>query len=122
MCRAGKSFGAGDLDRRHPQPLDIPRMPDRPEPDPIINLEQLLPFTPQREQQDAFAVVDPSDGAAPGELMFDILTPIGDGFDPAVRFFDHTMNRKQKSSTKSSTRNSRTKSLNAGKIFTAPRV
>ena len=55
----------------------------------VADFKQLLPLAPEGEKQDAIAIAERGDGAAPGELMLDVFAPVGDGFDPAVGLFDH---------------------------------
>ena len=64
-------------------------MPNRSHRDPIVDLEKFLARLTKREKQNAFAVTQRRDGTTGGELPFDVLAPVGDGFDPTIRLFDH---------------------------------
>src|SRR4029078_11646671 len=64
-------------------------MPDRSHRDPIVDLEKFLARLAKREKQNAFAVTYRRDWTAGGELPFDVLAPVGNGFDPTIRLFDH---------------------------------
>src|SRR3954471_9668656 len=87
--RARESFGAGQLDRSHPQPLDIARMPDRPHRDAIVNLEQFLPRFSQGQKKNSVPVPY-RDNRTPGrKLRLDVLGAVRDRFDPTIRLLDH---------------------------------
>ena len=65
-------------------------MPNGPHGDAVVHLENLLPLAPERAHQDAALIIQRNDGTARGDLGFDVLAPVGDGFDEAERFFNHT--------------------------------
>ena len=89
MRGAGETFRAGEFDGGHAQTLDVARMPDGAHRDAVVDLENLLPLAAHGEEQDAIAIRECGDRAAAGELVFDILAPVRDGFDPTIGLFDH---------------------------------
>src|ERR1700757_1815597 len=64
-------------------------MPNRSHRDPVVNLEKFLASLTKRNKQNAFAVTQRRDGTTGRELPFYVLAPVGDGFDPTIRLFDH---------------------------------
>ena len=90
VCRrAGEPFCAGQLNCRHSQPLDVPRMPDGSHRDAVVYLENFLPRLADSEKQNAIAKSERCDGTPRSELRFKVLAAVGDRFDPTIRFFDH---------------------------------
>jgi len=71
--RARETFAAGQLDRSHPQSLDIARMPDRAHRDAIVNLEQFLRVFFEGQKENSVPVPE-RDNRAPGrKLRLDVL-------------------------------------------------
>ena len=64
-------------------------MPNRSHRDPVVNLEKFLARLAKRDKQNAFPLTQRRDGTTGRELSFDVLAPVGDGFDPTIRLFDH---------------------------------
>src|SRR6266567_3351847 len=64
-------------------------MPNPSHCDSIVDLEKFLARLAKREKQNAFSITQRRDGTAGGELPFDVLAPVGDGFDPTIRLLDH---------------------------------
>ena len=87
--RTREPFRARQLDRGHPQPLDVPRMSNRPHCDAIVNFENLLPGPPYRDKKDTISVTQGGNRAARRELRFNVFAAIRDRLDPPIRFFDH---------------------------------
>src|SRR5437868_7178474 len=86
---AREAFGACQLDRRHPQPLDIAGMSNRAHGNSIVNLEKFLPRLPEGEEKDPVAVPESHNRAAAGQLRFNVFRAVRDRFNPAIRLFDH---------------------------------
>src|SRR5438045_366885 len=87
--RAGETFGAGQLDGRHPQSFDVAGVTNRAHGNAIVNLEEFLSRLAQRNKQDAIAITERGDRAARGELRLNVFAPVRDRFDPAIRLLDH---------------------------------
>ncbi len=68
-------------------------MSDGSEGDAVVDFENFLPLAPEREHEDAALVVQRDDRAAGGNLVFDVLAPVGDGLDKAERFLNHANER-----------------------------
>src|SRR4051794_4794146 len=88
-CGTRESLGAGQFDGSHPQPFDVPRVSDGAHRDPVVNLEKFLPRFAEREKQDPVPIPQGYNWTAAGQLRLDVLRPIRNRFDPAVRLFDH---------------------------------
>src|SRR3954468_4008186 len=84
-----ETFGARQLNRRHSQPFDVPRVTDRAHGNPIVNFENLLSRTSEREKQDPAGITQCRNRAARRQLRLDIFATVGDRFDPAIWLFDH---------------------------------
>src|SRR5262249_4175191 len=90
ICRRpGEPFGAGQFDRRHSQSLDISGVTNRTHRNPIVDLKNLLARLTYSEKQNAISIAERCDRTARSKLRFDVLAPVGDGFNPTVRFFNH---------------------------------
>src|SRR3954470_24067585 len=85
----GEPFRAGELNGRHAQAFDIPRMTNRSHGDAIVNLEQFLPCPSQSKKQNSIPITESDDRAAGRELGLDVLAAVRDRLDPAIRLFDH---------------------------------
>ena len=55
----------------------------------IVNLKDFLSRLAERDKENSITVPDRRDRAPRGQLCFDVLAPVGDRFDPAIRLFDH---------------------------------
>src|SRR3981081_3179285 len=118
--RTRESLRARQLDRRHPQPLDVARMPDRAHRDAVVNLEKLLPRFPQRQEQNSVPVSDRDDRATRRDLRLDLSRAVRDRFDPTIRLFDHATLRLNTAAIRFSgnvVMPSRETTLMIGKIF-----
>src|SRR5438105_1777626 len=64
-------------------------MPDRAHRDAIVNLEDFLSRPAKRQKEDALVVPNRSDRTAGRELRFNVLAPVGNCLNPAIRLFNH---------------------------------
>src|SRR4051794_32537222 len=88
-CGTGEPFGAGELNRRHAQPLNVARVPNRSHGNPVVNLENLLARPAESQEKDSVGIADRGNGTAGGKLGLDVFAPVRDRLDPAIRLFDH---------------------------------
>src|SRR5258708_2231838 len=57
--------------------------------DAVVNLENFLAGQANGEKENAVAEAERGDGIAGSELSLDVLAPVRNRFNPAIRFFDH---------------------------------
>src|ERR1700736_714214 len=89
--RSRKTFGARKFDCQHSEALNITRVADATQSNPIIDLKNFSSIPAESQQQDPFGKADPDNWAATCEFGIDVFTPIRDGLDPTVRFFNHAI-------------------------------
>src|SRR5437879_12826737 len=86
--RTTETLGAGQFNRRHSQPLNVPWMTNRSHCNPIVDLENFLPRFAESEKQNAVEIAERRDRTARSELRFNVLAAIRVSYENTIRLFD----------------------------------